>query len=98
MARCVTEAEIRDWCICHIAKLLAWETARVDPDAKFARLGLDSATMVNLIIAAEEWLGIEVELEAVYEHRNIKALSGYLAELVKHASAPIFGPSADGAV
>ena len=93
---CVTEADIRDWCIGHIAKLLDRSAADVDPAAKFTRLGLDSATMINLIMAAEEWLGVEVELEAVYEYRNINALSVYLGRLQKRQSGPDAGPSSHG--
>ncbi len=38
--------------------------------------------MINLIVAAEEWLGIEIDPDTVYEHRSVNALSDYLATLV----------------
>jgi acyl carrier protein len=78
----VTAVEIRSWCINHIATMLRGRAADIDPNASFARLGLDSATMINLIVAAEEWLGIEVEPDTVYEYRSVNALSEYLAALI----------------
>jgi acyl carrier protein len=85
MSREVTGAEIRAWCIDHIAAMLERSAAEIDPTVKFARLGLDSATIINLIIAAEEWLGIEVDPDAVYEYPNVNALSDHLAALIERA-------------
>ena len=81
----ITVAEIRSWCINHIATILERGAAEIDPDVKFARLGLDSATIINLIIAAEEWLGIEVDPDSVYEYPSVNALSEHLATLVDRA-------------
>jgi acyl carrier protein len=78
--------EIRDWCVAHVAQMLGRPAGEIDPDARFARLGLDSATMINLIVAAEEWLGIEIDPDSIYEHRTINALSGYLATLAGRAA------------
>jgi acyl carrier protein len=83
MPRSATEDEIQEWCIEHIARTLERRAVDIDPKAKLTRLGLDSATLINLIIAAEEWLEIEVEPEAVYEYRSVNALSGYLASLLQ---------------
>lgn len=88
MSREVTGAEIRAWCIDHIATMLERSAGEIDPNVKFARLGLDSATIINLIIAAEEWLGIEVDPDAVYEHPSVNALSEHLALLVDRAATP----------
>ncbi len=77
----VSGVEIRDWCINHIAAMLGRRAADIDPDARFSRLELDSATMINLIIAAEEWLEIEIEPDAAYEYRSVNALSAHLATL-----------------
>jgi acyl carrier protein len=82
----VSGAAIRDWCIDHIATMLGRRAADIDPNARFARLGLDSATMINLIIAAEEWLGIEIEPDTVYEYRSVNALSEHLATLIDRQS------------
>lgn len=81
MPREVSEPEIRAWCIDHIARTLDRRPVDIDPGARLTRLGLDSATMINLIIAAEEWLDIAIDPESVYEHRTIATLAGYLAGL-----------------
>jgi acyl carrier protein len=80
----VAESEIRDWCIAHIAAMLGRPAGEIDPAARFARIGLDSATMINLIVAAEEWLGIEIEPDTIYQHRSVNALSAHLATLTEH--------------
>jgi len=85
MSREATGAEIRLWCIDHIATMLERRAGEIDPNVKFARLGLDSATIINLIIAAEEWLGIEVDPDAVYEYPSVNLLSDHLAALIDRA-------------
>ena len=87
MAGEVTGAEIRDWCTNHIATMLERQADEIDPNAKFARLGLDSATIINLIIAAEEWLGIEVDPDIVYQYPSVNALSAHLATLIDRAAS-----------
>jgi acyl carrier protein len=82
MPSVVTGAEIRNWCINHIATMLERDAAEIDPNVKFARLGLDSATIINLIIAAEEWLGIEIDPDTVYEYPSVNALSEHLAAVI----------------
>ena len=76
----VGEREIRDWCVANVAAMLGRSAGEIDPDARFARLGLDSATMISLIVAAEEWLGIEIEPDTIYEQRTVNALARHLAK------------------
>jgi len=47
-----TESEICDWCVAYLAKSLKLPPERIDPQAKFARLGLDSAASVFLAFKA----------------------------------------------
>jgi acyl carrier protein len=74
------ETEIRDWCVKYLARTLDLPEATVDPDASFARLGLDSANSVYLIVELEEWLGIELSAELIVEHPSIRALASHLAQ------------------
>lgn len=53
--------------------------AEVDPDAHFTRLGLDSATSTYFIVELEEWLGIELDPELVFEHATIAELAHHVA-------------------
>ena len=52
---------------------------RIDPDAKFARLGLDSVNSVTLILALEEWLGMELNPELAADYPTLRKLSEHLA-------------------
>jgi len=61
--------------------MLEVPAAAIDPDAHFARLGLDSATSTYFIVELEEWLGIELDPELVFEHATIAELAHHVAGL-----------------
>ena len=48
---------------------------RIDPDAKFARLGLDSAKSVSFLMDLEEWLAIELPTDTVFERSSMAELT-----------------------
>jgi acyl carrier protein len=64
----------------YLARTLDLPDGAVDPDATFARLGLDSANSVYLIVELEDRLGLELTPDLVFEHPTISALARYLAE------------------
>ena len=74
-----TESEIRDWCVKYLARTLDLPDHSIDPDMKFAGLGLDSANSVYLIVELEDWLGLELTPDLVFEHPTISDLARYLA-------------------
>jgi len=74
-----TESGIRDWCVSYLARTLDLADQPIDPDTKFARLGLDSASGVYLIVELEEWLGLELSPEVIFEYPTIAELARYLA-------------------
>ncbi len=80
----MTKEQISSFCIESLSKILRLPPERISPDVKFARLGLDSAMSVYLLMDLEEKLGFEVPLDSVYEHPTINALAGYLSE--QHAA------------
>jgi len=80
------EAEIRTWCIGYLAETLKLPPADIDPNAKFARLGLDSAMSIFLLTAIEDWLGVELSAELVFEHQTVAEVAHYLAGLPEVAS------------
>ena len=53
-----SEAAIRDWCVEYLARTLDLPDHTIDPEITFARLGLDSANSVFLIVELEDWLGL----------------------------------------
>ena len=75
-----SESEIRDWCTNYLSRTLQLSEQAVDPDAKFTRLGLDSANSVYLIVELEDWLGLELTPDLLFEYSTVSELAGYLAE------------------
>jgi acyl carrier protein len=71
--------EIRVFCTREVAQILGVPLDQVDPDVKLTRLGLDSANAVQLVLALEEHLGIELDPEMVCDHPTIATLAGQLA-------------------
>ena len=75
-----SESEILDWCMAYLAKTFKTPVDRIRPHAKFARLGMDSAASVFFLVELEEWLGIELPTEIVFEHPTPAELARYVAE------------------
>ena len=74
-----SEAAIRDWCVEYLARTLDLPDRTVDPEMTFARLGLDSANSVFLIVELEDWLGLELTPDLLFEHPTIGKLARHLA-------------------
>jgi acyl carrier protein len=74
-----SEAAIRDWCVDYLARTLDLPDQTVDPEMTFARMGLDSANSVFLIVELEDWLGLELTPDLLFEHPTIRELAGHLA-------------------
>ena len=74
-----TEIAVRDCCVRFLAASLKRPVELIDSYASFARLGVDSATSVFLLMELEERLGVELPVEAVYEYPTIAQLSRYIA-------------------
>jgi acyl carrier protein len=79
-----TEPEIRQWCIACLAKVLKVPTERIDPQATFGRLGVDSAAAVFFVLDIEEWLDLELPASIAFEYPSIAELAGYLAKECAH--------------
>ena len=74
-----SEAAIRNRCVEFLALTLGLSNDEIEPDVSFARLGLDSANSVYLIVELEEWLGLELTPDLLFEHPTISDLARYLA-------------------
>ena len=75
-----SEAEIRDWCIDYLGRTLEGVEQPISPEMSFARLGLDSGNSMHFMVELEEWLGRELNPEAIFEHPTIAGLARHLAE------------------
>ena len=74
-----TESEIIDWCVAYLAKSLMLAPERIDSQVKFTRLGMDSAASVFLVSDLEDWLGLDLSVEMLFEHQIPAAPACYLA-------------------
>ncbi len=70
---------IQLFCLNYISKIIDLPAERIDPSVEVERLGMDSSTAVALIMSLEEWLGIELQPEILFEHPTIAGLSKHLA-------------------
>lgn len=77
---------LTNYCIDFVAALLERSPGEIDPNAKFSRIGFDSAMSVQLILALEELLGAEVSPDLIEAYPTIARLSAHLATF--HAARP----------
>ena len=80
----MTKEQISAFCVDRLAEHLRVPKEAVDPQAKFSRLGVDSAMTVYLLMDLEEKLDLELSPEVFYDHPTVNDLSDYLAG--KHAA------------
>jgi acyl carrier protein len=83
------ESGICAWCIDYLAKKLKLPANRIDPHAKFSRLGVDSAMAMFLLADLEERFGLELASDSVFEHPSI-------IELARHVVTRLPGKTAVG--
>jgi acyl carrier protein len=75
----MTQQEISEICVASLANVLRIAIDRVKTDAKFSRLGLDSAMVVYVMMEIEEKLDLELSTDDFYDHPTVDDLSRYLA-------------------
>jgi acyl carrier protein len=78
----MTKQEISDFCVNQLAEILRIPKQQVDVKATFARVGLDSAMTVYLLMELEDRLNLELSPETFYDHPTVDDLSAHLAEKV----------------
>jgi acyl carrier protein len=64
----------------YLGRTLELPDQTIDTQMTFARLGLDSANSVFLIVELEDWLGLELTPDLLFEHPTICELARHLAE------------------
>ena len=74
-----SETEIRDWCLACLARTVDNPAIPIGPDIPFPQMGLDSATSAYFIVELEEWVGVELEAELVYDYPTVGELARHIA-------------------
>ena len=84
-----TETEIRDWCLAYVRRIVDNPGVAVGTDIGFAEMGLDSATSAYFIVELEEWVGVELEPELVFDYPTIAELARHIVERRADGNAAI---------
>ncbi|WDD95769.1 acyl carrier protein [Burkholderia sp. FERM BP-3421] len=74
------EEQIVQWLRLYIADVLGVPPERINTEASFQQLGLDSSAAVGMTGDLGEWLGREIDAAAAYDHPSIQALAHALAK------------------
>jgi acyl carrier protein len=77
--RDVSAAAIAGWCVRYIATFNHLTLSDVDPHRTFSELGLDSANSVQMLIAVEDWIGVELNPEVLADYPTIADFAAFLA-------------------
>src|ERR1700683_939469 len=79
------------WCPDYFAETLKRPPSRIDPQTKFARFGMDSAMSVFFLVALEDWLGVELGSDVVFDHPTVAELARHVAGRFPQAAASAVG-------
>jgi acyl carrier protein len=79
MSKAFDEADIVQFCVRELAAILDLPPERIATNVRLARLGLDSAMSVRLMLGLEEYLGIELAPEEFFQLASVEAIARHLA-------------------
>jgi len=72
--------KVHDWLVRYLAKTLDLNPDDIGETTLFTHYGLDSASAAILTAELMDWLGVEMELDEVYQYPTIEKLSQHLSE------------------
>jgi acyl carrier protein len=75
-----TAADIEEWMVSYVCRVLNVEKSKVDPSRYFNQNGLDSMLLIAMTEELGSWLGQEIEPTLAYDHPSIKNFSAHLAK------------------
>jgi acyl carrier protein len=79
--------EVSAFCVDQLAEILRIPKDTIDVNAKFTRLGLDSAMTVYLLMELEDRLDLELSAETFLDHPTVADLSAHLADKIAARAA-----------
>lgn len=80
-------AEITDWLVDEVARLLAVPRDAIHPDSPVSMYLTDSRDALSLAADLQDWLGVPVSASALWDHPTLAALSRHLADSLIDAGA-----------
>ena len=84
-----SETEIRDWCLAYSPEP-SRSVYSDRPRYPLSEMGLDLATSAYFIVELEEWVGVELEPELVFDYPTIDELARHI---VARGAARMRGPA-----
>jgi len=79
-------AAISVWCVDYLASAMELPPERIDVNATFASLGVDSVVRISFQFALEELLNVPVSSEDLIERPTIAALADHFASQAQTAA------------
>jgi acyl carrier protein len=76
--RSPTVDQIRAWLVGKLAEILEVKPDQIDSSVPIERLGVDSASAIDLVAAIESRLGRDFSPTLAYEHPSVDALATFL--------------------
>lgn len=70
--------EVEEWLMVYLSKELGIKPAELDAHAKLVDLGLGSRKSVILAGDLEDWLGISLAPDLLWDHPTVSALAAHL--------------------
>jgi acyl-CoA synthetase (AMP-forming)/AMP-acid ligase II/acyl carrier protein len=90
-------AEIREWLTEYVSKKLRQPVVKVSAQAPFQQLGLDSLSLVDMVLDLEESTGQELDSNVVFEQPTIELLSAHVARATLSTPPHGVAPAGNGA-
>src|SRR5206468_3727403 len=75
--RGISATAIEEWSVEYVSIILDIPVVSIDPTKSFSRLGLDSASELNLLAALEDWLGLPIQSNITEDCQSIRELATY---------------------
>jgi alkylation response protein AidB-like acyl-CoA dehydrogenase/acyl carrier protein len=76
----VDAVSVERFIVSHVARALKLPQASIDPDRSFFDYGLDSVTTVMLAASLEDWLGLTINPELIYDIPVIRRFAVHVAQ------------------
>lgn len=84
----ITEANVQEWLVTHIAAMAQIGPEDVDVDRPFAEFGMDSMQLFQLSGDLQKFLGHEVSEVVAWDYPTIAQLSRHLGEAFEAPVSP----------
>jgi acyl carrier protein len=79
-----TAADVQEWLVTHLARVLETDPDHIDPREPFASFGLGSLAAVELSADLDDWLGRPLPPTLAWDYPTIELLARHLGAEPAH--------------